>query len=625
MATQKISIADKSPGDQFLSSEFNTIKSVINNNADSRGDYDDFSAGFGSSSSLADTILDSYSKSELPLNAPDGTTTLVTDGTVGGAPTMAYFYQGKWYRTLDNSLISDQVIDLYFIAGQSNAHGHADVSTLDVARREQPGLFYTSWHADTSNASSEQLYSDWASSLVAGSTRGDSYNLVNSPKFGPELGFASKASAIQLAGSRPIGIIKHAIGASTLVDEGTTYSDWDLTATGDRRGDALRAFKLAVADATNKLDSANYTYRLAGMIWWQGESGASVNDLQALISHLRDWFDANYTLDIAKANFPFVITKIGYGTDLTPVAAADDYVGIVNAGDYGHSGSQNHVGDPADGSADTDSNGVNDMFEIGEAYALQMELAKSGSTVWTPDNITTRLWIDAADASTLLYDGSGNVTTIKDKSVNQTDLLAQSSSTITAIPTGLNSKNVLSFDNNADATSYKNLALASNTRHKWFMVMKATASDSSDGFLTYRSQSPTNELILFNYSTAGNFKAEWYVNSGTGMRGNTTNLLGTWNILSVEFDIPSARSSAWLNGAAYNTNVSQNGVNYASIGAGQLSINQYATKGGADWAELIFTEDPTQADSDKIEGYLAHKWGLESQLPASHPYSTSAP
>ena len=28
---------------------------------------------------------------------------------------------------------------------------------------------------------------------------------------------------------------------------------------------------------------------------------------------------------------------------------------------------------------------------------------------------------------------------------------------------------------------------------------------------------------------------------------------------------------------------------------------------------------------EKAEGYLAHKWGLESSLPSSHPYKTSAP
>jgi hypothetical protein len=31
------------------------------------------------------------------------------------------------------------------------------------------------------------------------------------------------------------------------------------------------------------------------------------------------------------------------------------------------------------------------------------------------------------------------------------------------------------------------------------------------------------------------------------------------------------------------------------------------------------------SDVQKAEGYLAHKWGLTSGLPNSHPYKTSAP
>ena len=43
-------------------------------------------------------------------------------------------------------------------------------------------------------------------------------------------------------------------------------------------------------------------------------------------------------------------------------------------------------------------------------------------------------------------------------------------------------------------------------------------------------------------------------------------------------------------------------------------------------AELLtFEEELTEAEIEKIEGYLMHKWGLESNLPASHPYKASAP
>ena len=117
--------------------------------------------------------IHSYTKANLPLNGTAGDNALVTDGTIGGTPTMSYFYNGVWYRTFDNSVITNQTIDLFILAGQSNAHGHADVSDLTSAQATQDGLFYTSWHNSTGNAETTQYYSPWATSLVAGSTRGD--------------------------------------------------------------------------------------------------------------------------------------------------------------------------------------------------------------------------------------------------------------------------------------------------------------------------------------------------------------------------------------------------------------------------------------------------------------------
>ena len=164
-----------------------------------------------------------YTKATLPLNGSSADLALVTDGTIAGNPTMAYFYQGKWFRTLDNSEITDQTIDIFLLAGQSNAHGHAVVSDLDANQLTQDGLFYTSWHNSTSNASTTQYYSSWATSLVAGSTRGDSGSstIGGSTMFGPELGFVERANAINLTDGQPIGVLKHAIGASSLVDDGS--------------------------------------------------------------------------------------------------------------------------------------------------------------------------------------------------------------------------------------------------------------------------------------------------------------------------------------------------------------------------------------------------------------------
>ena len=566
--------------------------------------------------------INTYTKANLPLAATAGTNALVTDGTIGGTPTMSYFYNGVWYRTFDNSVITNQTIDIFILAGQSNAHGHADVVDLTSAQATQDGLFYTSWHDNTSNAETTQNYSNWATSLVAGSTRGDSNNLVNSTKFGPELGFVSRANAINLT-TQPIGILKYAVGASTL-NAGTSLSDWDTTATGTNEGDCYRGLLSALSDATTKLTNAGYSWNFKGMIWWQGESGTSVSGLNTFIAAVRSVLGNSYGVSNT-SQFPVVITKIGYGTDLTPVANADAYVGIVDSATYGHSGSQNHIGTTDNsGTRDTTGNGVNDMFDIGEAYADQMQLAISGSTnaAWDPSSITTRLWLDMDDQTTFTS-SSGNVTAIADKSGNGYTFNAQSGSTLTAVNTAQNNKNILRFDNNSDATSYTSVGFSTTAVHKWFFVVKVTASDNHDALVTFTKSNPTLQMIMFNMSGAGVFSGDWYMNPGTNMTGNSTNLLNQWVMLSAEMDIPNTRATLALNGTAYNTNVTQSGL--STMGAMSVRLNDYQNNADSDWGEVVFVEDVTQANSDKIEGYLAHKWGLTADLPSGHPYKTSAP
>jgi hypothetical protein len=40
---------------------------------------------------------------------------------------------------------------------------------------------------------------------------------------------------------------------------------------------------------------------------------------------------------------------------------------------------------------------------------------------------------------------------------------------------------------------------------------------------------------------------------------------------------------------------------------------------------ILFTSAITTAQREKIEGYLAWKWGFQASLPSGHPYSTAKP
>jgi hypothetical protein len=130
-------------------------------------------------------------------------------------------------------------------------------------------------------------------------------------------------------------------------------------------------------------------------------------------------------------------------------------------------------------------------------------------------------------------------------------------------------------------------------------------------------------MILFNLSGNGVFSGDWYMSPGSHLTGNSTNLLNQWVMLSIELDVPNTRATASLNATAYNTNVTQSGL--STMGTGSVRLNDYQNNADSDWGEAIFVEDATQSNSDKIEGYLAHKWGLTTDLPSNHPYRTIAP
>jgi hypothetical protein len=185
-----------------------------------------------------------------------------------------------------------------------------------------------------------------------------------------------------------------------------------------------------------------------------------------------------------------------------------------------------------------------------------------------------------------------------------------------------NGKNIFRFNGNVDATNVTNIAFDSTARHKWFFVARVIQFDSHDTL--FLAQGNGLQLILFNRTGgAGVFTGEWYVHGGTHLTGTSTNILNQWVMLAVEWDIPNLRASTWLNGTAYNTNVSNSVLN--KITTMQTRLNKYTNVADSDWGELILTENITQDQSDKIEGYLTRKWGLLSDLPTSHPYKYYTP
>ena len=96
----------------------------------------------------------------------------------------------------------------------------------------------------------------------------------------------------------------------------------------------------------------------------------------------------------------------------------------------------------------------------------------------------------------------------------------------------------------------------------------------------------------------------------------------------------------YINGAAANWTTRGDvygdiGTNWSIVGGTDVDMSGFSIfspngfsgyRMTGDYAEiLVFDQNLSQSDRQKVEGYLAHKWGLEGQLASNHPYRYRAP
>ena len=279
----------------------------------------------------------------------------------------------------------------------------------------------------------------------------------------------------------------------------------------------------------------------------------------------------------------------------------------------------------------------------------KLTLAKSftwNETVWNPSMIQTALWLDAADASTVTT-VSGAVSQWNDKSGNNRTF---SQATVGARPTltaaGLNGRNVITFGSG--------LFIGAATASDWgFMhggqcsvigvaAPSSTASPGSNMIILSTRSSGNNAGIMLLYrdlsATYDENFSHRVINASAGSAveadtGNNTHPIATaatiYSILSDPANASaSSRSNIRLNGG--NTFTSNAATEALTSSA---TAPQFALRLGGEtlaqtgyWAELVVTSNLTSTNTrQRIEGYLAHKWGLTANLPAGHPYKTVGP
>jgi hypothetical protein len=249
----------------------------------------------------------------------------------------------------------------------------------------------------------------------------------------------------------------------------------------------------------------------------------------------------------------------------------------------------------------------------------------SYSVVWTPAQITTALWLDADDASTITLNGS-NVSAWNDKSGNG----RHATQTGTAQPlyssTGLNNKPALDFDGADDDLVLSSVSDVNSVSQSWFIVAKRdNASGRTEISFGIGNKQESNGLADI---------PRWTDNKMYSQMGYVANRPSPVSVIS---DAPyincvtgGAVQLSYTNGTLIGTGTTQSLSNFSVLDGGYVGSGRAMSFFGRYFdgkiSELIIVPSvATTQDRQLIEGYLAHKWGLTSNLPVDHPYKSVVP
>ena len=231
-------------------------------------------------------------------------------------------------------------------------------------------------------------------------------------------------------------------------------------------------------------------------------------------------------------------------------------------------------------------------------FALSFPRTRPASGAWTPANLgaSLALWLDADDASTITLNGS-NVSQWDDKSGNDrhaTQAIAANQPTYTA--SGLNGKPVITFPGGGDG-----FVLASGVPVPRDMV----SVSQGNGYL-YSANTTTERIVYSSSSLWWGTASGSPVGASVPSRNTTSTYIEQYSsdgsdyevLLNGESALSGSLSSLWTNDNLMT----------------QIGLQWAATTGISSWAgtiaEIVWTNSVMSTeDRQKLEGYLAWKWG----------------
>jgi hypothetical protein len=261
-------------------------------------------------------------------------------------------------------------------------------------------------------------------------------------------------------------------------------------------------------------------------------------------------------------------------------------------------------------------------------HYIERDLGLFNSNPWTPSQITTDLWFDAADASTITLNGS-TVSQWNDKSGNARNI---SQVTTANQPTYSSVNSEIVFDGSNDILSNASVGAADLVSVTIITVMKMNSGGGTEDVLMgigetgstgrirtfYRSPSQTTVGFAGWGADVATSTHSWDIGGGYHIFSGWNTALGASSNVRLSRDgvTPTVHS---LSGSLL---ASVNGFSVGSL-RGSLVGNYYSAISVKEI--IVLYSAVTDTNRQLIEGYLAHKWGLQANLPSDHPYKSSAP
>lgn len=258
--------------------------------------------------------------------------------------------------------------------------------------------------------------------------------------------------------------------------------------------------------------------------------------------------------------------------------------------------------------------------------------------LWTPANLAVKplLWIDPSDAGAITLGGSGRVSQVLDRSGNGRHA-TQSNDTYRPSPITLNGLTALDLR----TARYLNLPAAGvsggKDRHL-FCVADQYNSDPGPTALFSQNAGNTGgngQRFTVRRENAGAvtnvIRVEVAGNGYTtdALLDSASHVFETYLPVAASpklSDFRAATDGVYSTNALSGTDLAINTIDSGNVIGLRLLTIDVGNNAGFVMAELLyFGYRLATADAEKVQGYLAHKWGTADKLPAAHPYKSAPP